>query len=131
MPSCAASPRSSIEVASNDSAASPASIAETSGELDRAVLLEEEAAQRRTPPPRIHGKRFTTSATAADGRIHRIDIRIKDGSAETRLDGRLVPAERVLVHRRGHVEILGDDGRRQVGFNLPRGMTSVANPTGR
>lgn len=128
---CSASPHTGGDAGTNDAAASPASISEGDDALATAILLEEEAAQRRTPPPRMHGKRFTTSAPAADGSIRRVDICIVEGNAETRVNGRLVPPDRVLVHRRGSVDILAKDGSTELSFNLPRGMTSVANSTGR
>lgn len=129
---CASPDRSASTAGVDDRSAAPASLGEGgTTDIAGAVLLEEEARHRRTPPPRLHGKSFTTSAPSANGTIHRVDIRIRDGDAETRVDGRVVPRERVLVHRRGYVEILGEDGNPQIGFNLPRGMTGVANPTGR
>ncbi len=130
LPACGSARPASVDASA---APAPASIGENgAGEFtDPNPLLISEADHRRTPPPRLHGKSFTTSAPAADGTIRRVDIRIRDGAAETRVDGRVVPPERVVVHRRGQVEILGADGQPDISFNLPRAMTSMATPTGR
>ena len=84
-----------------------------------------EAPRRSQPPPRPQGKPFNTSLIDRDGRLRRVEIRMLDGVAETRVDGRLVAPERVRVHRRSVVEILDERGATELAFNLPRGMTSV------
>lgn len=81
---------------------------------------------RSVPPPRVHGKTFNTAIVDERGQTRRIEIRLREGVAETRIDGQLVPADRVLVHRRGFVEVVDADGSRELSFNLPRGMTSIA-----
>lgn len=86
---------------------------------------------RRTPPPRPQGKPFTTAVVGSDGHTHRIDIRLIDGRAETRVDGRVIPPERVMVHARGLVEILDENGRRELAFVLPKGKSSVNTTVGR
>jgi len=81
--------------------------------------------ERTAPPPRLHGRTFNTAVVDELGRTRRIEIRMRDGVAETRVDGSLVAPDRVLVHRRGFVEIVDERGARDLHFNLPRGMTSV------
>lgn len=118
--------------------ASPAAISESEAaplepELDIEALEELERVQqaRRTPPPRPQGKPFTTAVVGSDGHTHRIDIRLIDGRAETRVDGRVIPPERVMVHARGLVEILDENGRRELAFVLPKGKSSVNTTVGR
>lgn len=76
-------------------------------------------------PPRPNGKAFTTAAIDRNGRTRHVEIRIRDGVAETRVDDQVIAPDRVLVHRRGAVEIVDASGRTDLWFNLPRGMTSV------
>lgn len=85
--------------------------------------------ERAAPPPRLNGKTFNTAIIDDAGRTRRIEIRMREGAAETRVDGQIVPADRVLVHRRGFVEIVDAEGARELSFNLPRGMTSVTRAT--
>jgi len=80
---------------------------------------------RNRPPPRPGGKTFNTAVVDDEGRTRLVEIRRRDQIAETRVDGRIVPPEQVLVHRRGVVEILDAKGQPELSFRLPRGMTSV------
>lgn len=92
---------------------------------------DERAQVRRAPPPRTHGKTFNTAVVDEAGRVRNVEIRMRDGSAETRIDGKVIPREQVLVHRRGFVRIVDEQGNDELLFNLPRGMTSLTMPKAR
>jgi len=89
---------------------------------------DERAQPRRTAPPRMHGKTYNTAVVDEAGRVRNVEIRMRDGDAETRIDGKVVPREQVLVHRRGFVRIVDEQGQDELLFNLPRGMTSLTMP---
>jgi uncharacterized protein YceK len=118
----------------SDATNAPAASSQDPGNDPVAALIDATPPERipvnathaRTPaPPRANGKTFNTAIVDQHGQTRCVEIRLRDNVAETRVDGQLVPADRVLVHRRGFVEVVDAQGVRELSFNLPRGGNAV------